>query len=179
MDILTDSAPAAVRGVRVYQFRSQEDASSPPDPSVLAAVPFDATMRLGAVLWAHVARPDGSLVAETAHRVGVATACARLTDPSFTPGHREPFHAVFDLPEGRVVATGDVTVVSNDVPRPGLVLAACTLRVVEAPDGFSGGVATSLSVFNPMRLPGFNTGSFWTIQLYEAEIGEPALPRAA
>jgi hypothetical protein len=37
---------------------------------------------------------------------------------------------------------------------------------VEVPPGFVGGVATSNSVFNPFRLPGFGTGSLWTVRLY-------------
>lgn len=147
---------------RLYRFRSEEDPSSPPDPAVCAAAPFDPNVRLGATLWA-----DGGDSEDDETRFGTATACTRVTDPAFPPGTRLPFHAVFDLPEGRVTASGDATVVSNDVPVPGLVLAACHLRVIEAPPGFTGGVATSLSVFNPAGLTGFNTGSFWTILLFD------------
>jgi hypothetical protein len=143
---------------RIYRFRSREDASAPPEPAVCAAAPFEPNIRLGATLWADTA--------EDGERIGVATACARATDPAFAPGARLPFHAVFHLPEGSVTATGDCTVVSNDVPVSGLVLAACHLRVVDAPDGFAGGVATSLSVFNPAGLTGFATGSFWTLLLF-------------
>ena len=167
-----------VRGVRVYAFRSQEDASAPPDPAVVARAPFEANLRLGAVLWQHPARPDGRVPAEHGIRLGTATACACVRDATFAEGSRAPFYAVFDLPEGRVTAVGECTVVTNDVPVPGLVMAAASLRVVEAPAGFSGGVATSLSVFNPASLEGFNTGSFWTIQLYETALGA-ALDAAA
>ncbi|HEX7184320.1 MAG TPA: hypothetical protein VF756_21000 [Thermoanaerobaculia bacterium] len=69
------------------------------------------------------------------------------------------------MSEGRV--TGDCTVGSNDVPVAGIVLAACHLRVVEAPKGFAGGAASSLSIFNPAGLTGFATGSSWTLQLFE------------
>ncbi|HYG64476.1 MAG TPA: hypothetical protein VEL74_17995 [Thermoanaerobaculia bacterium] len=144
--------------MKVYRFRSQEDPAAPPDPVVCAAAPFEPNIRLGATLWEG---PAGS-----EQRIGIATACARATDPSFEPGARLPFHAVFHLPEGTVVATGECTVVSNDVPVPGLVLAACHLRVVGAPAGFAGGAATSLSVFNPRGLEGFATGSFWDVVLF-------------
>lgn len=133
-----------------------------PDPAVCAAAPFEPNLRLGAVLWDD--RGDGP-----PRRLGTATACLRVTDPTFPPESRVPFHAVFHLPEGPVAASGDGTIVSNDVPVPGLVLAACHLRVVAAPRGFAGGAAVSLSVLNPAGLRGFATGSHWTLQLYAAD----------
>lgn len=152
---------------RLYRFRSEEDPSTPPDPAVCAAAPFDPNVRLGAMLWADGGGSDGEEMEEGEETwFGTATACTRVTDPAFPPGTRLPFYAVFDLPEGRVTASGDATVVSNDVPVAGLVLAACHLLVIEAPPGFTGGAATSLSVFNPAGLTGFNTGSFWTILLF-------------
>lgn len=152
---------------RLYRFRSEEDPSSPPNPAVCAAAPFDPNVRLGAILWADGDSNEKGKDEDEETRFGRATACTRVTDPAFPPGTRLPFYAVFDLPEGRVTARGDATVVSNDVPVPGLVLAACHLRVIEAPPGFTSGVATSLSVFNPAGLTGFNTGSFWTILLFD------------
>lgn len=153
---------------RLYRFRSEEDSSVPPDTEVFAAAPFDPNVRLVATLWADGGGSDGEETEEDEEtRFGTATACTRVTDPAFPPGTRLPFYAVFDLPDGRVTASGDATVVSNDVPVAGLVLAACHLRVIEAPPGFTGGVATSLSVFNPAGLTGFNTGSFWTILLFD------------
>lgn len=38
--------------------------------------------------------------------------------PGFPPGSRLPFRTVFDLPEGRLTATGEATVVSKDVRDP-------------------------------------------------------------
>jgi hypothetical protein len=55
------------------------------------------------------------------------------------------------------------------VPLRGVILAGCTTAIVEAPAGFVGGVAVSNSVFNPFRLPGFSTGSLWTVRLYSEE----------
>lgn len=156
--VMAEPLPSA--GARVWRFRSQEDASTPPDPGFCASAPFLPNLRLGATLW----EEDGY----GERRAGRATACARITDPTFPPGARLPFHAVFHLPEGRVVATGEATVVSNDVPVAGVVMAVCHLKVVEAPAGYSGGVACSLSVFNPAGVPGYATGSEWTVRLFEA-----------
>ena len=147
------------QAARTWRFRSQEDPSAPPDPEVCAAAPFLANLRLGATLW----EEDG----DGERRAGRATACARVTDSSFPLGARLPFHVVFHLPEGRVTATGEAMVVSNDVPVPGVVLAVCHLKITEAPAGFSGGAACGLSVFNPGGIPGFTTGSEWTVRLFE------------
>jgi hypothetical protein len=77
------------------------------------------------------------------------------------------------LRDGDYTALGKCTIVSNDVPRAGLILAGCNLRLVSFPDRFIGGAVTSLSTFNPLRLPGFATGSYWTVQLYtDAAPGE-------
>ena len=147
---------------RLLRFRSQEDPSVEPDESVIAAAPFEANLRLGALLWSVPGAGGGS-----PQRIGTATACGRITDPAFTPDARFDFHVRFDLPEGPVTATGGCTLISNDLPVRGIVLAACHLRVVAAPPGCSGGAAASLSIFNPGRIPGFSTGSYWTLQLYE------------
>jgi hypothetical protein len=159
--------------VRSYVFRSVEDPDYPPDPEVCAGAPFDANLWLGGSLWSVAeGAEDGRVSAHASRRIGWATACARITDPAFPVGLRQSFHARFDLPEGSFTATGDCTLISNDVPRPGLVLASCQLRIVEAPEGIVGGVATSVSAFNPYRFSGFSTGSLWTLQVY----GGPARP---
>ena len=147
---------------RLLRFRSQEDPSVEPDAAVIAAAPFEPNLRLGALLWSVPGAGGGS-----PQRIGTATACARITDPAFTPEARFDFHVRFDLPEGPVTATGGCTLISNDMPVRGIVLAACHLRVVEAPAGHVGGAAASLSIFNPGQVPGFSTGSYWTLQLYE------------
>jgi len=66
------------------------------------------------------------------------------------------------------VAVGTCQVITNNVPRPNVVLAGCALRVTQGPEGFLGGAATSLSIFNPLRLEGAGTGSFWTLRAYTA-----------
>jgi hypothetical protein len=167
-----EAVHAAVAGKKgtgplVLRFRSQEDPAFPPDPAVCVAAPFTANVHLGASLWAEAANASGAIRAQT-RRIGTATACVRITDPTFSPGNPQSFYVEFNLPEGRVVANGQCSAVSNDVPTPGLVLAGCFLRAVEFPAGYVGGAVTSLSIFNPADLPGFTTGSSWTVQLYAA-----------
>ncbi|MBZ4419247.1 hypothetical protein [Myxococcus sp. RHSTA-1-4] len=154
-------------GEVVYQFRSEEDPASPPDPAVCAQAPFAVNVKLGGSLYVPLHRPrDGKVVYEGRRRVGSATACVRLTDPTFPPGQQVPFYARFNLPDGSFTALGTCTLVSNDVPQAGLVLAGCALRLVEVPAGFVGGTVSSTAVFNPARLPGFATGSYYTLYAY-------------
>lgn len=159
----------------VYQFRTEEDPASPPDPAVCAAAPFPVTTRLGASVYVPLHRVgNGKVVYEGRERVGTATACVRLTDSRFPPGQQVPFYARFNLPEGGFTALGTCTLVSNDVPRAGLVLAGCALRLVEVPAGFVGGTVSSTSVFNPARLSGFATGSYYTLYAYRDGPGRDA-----
>jgi hypothetical protein len=155
-------------GVQVLRFRSEEDPSVTPDPAVCAAAGFTSNVRFGAVLYSEASNgQEGRIVNRSARRIGTATACARITDPSFPADLRQEFYVRFDLPEGPVTARGGCTLVSNDIPTAGLVLAGCHLKVTEAPSWYKGGAVASLSVFNPRRLPGFLTGSDYTLQLYE------------
>jgi hypothetical protein len=112
---------------------------------------------------------DGQVNNKDVRRIGKATACVRLTNFLFPPGLDQEFYVEFDLEDGRpagaVTAVGTCKLVSNNVPEAGLVLAGCNLRVVSAP-GAVGGIATSASVFNPFRLAGYDTGSMWTLLLY-------------
>ncbi|RKH54531.1 hypothetical protein [Corallococcus aberystwythensis] len=146
----------------VYAFRSQEDAATPPDEAVCAAAPFTSTVKLGAGLYVPVA--DGCY-----ERVGSATACFRLTDRTFTPGTQVPFYVRFLLPAGAFTALGECTLMSNDQPQAGVVLAGGTLKLVEVPPGFVGGMVSNLSVFNPLKLPGFATGSYYTLYTFRKE----------
>jgi len=163
-------------GVQVLRFRSEEDPSVTPDPAVCAAAGFTPNVRFGAVLYSEASNgAEGRIVNRSARRIGTATACARITDPRFPPDLRQEFYVRFDLPEGPITARGGCTLVSNDVPTAGLVLAGCHLRVTEAPSWYTGGAIASLSVFNPRKIPGYLTGSDYTIQMYEGprQIGSP------
>ncbi|MBI3182648.1 MAG: hypothetical protein HYZ28_10975 [Myxococcales bacterium] len=163
---------SALAGERVVQLRSIEDASSPPDPAVCAAAPFRVNLRLGASLWAIRTRAsDGQVVNDSVQKVGTATACGRITNFAFPPGLQQDFMVKFDLPDGSYTGVGTCTLVSNNVPKPGVVLAGCNLKLSSAPSGVVGGAATSASVFNPFRLTGFSTGSYWTLLLYDTSVG--------
>jgi hypothetical protein len=160
---------AAEDGVRVYQFRTEED------PQVLGAdtfckdAPFTVNVKLNASAWSEQTRSvDGRVVNRDVKRIGTALACAQLTNFAFPPGLQQNFYAQFQLPDGTYTALGTCTLISNDVPKAGLVLAGCTLKLTQMPAGVVGGAAVSLSVFNPRRLAGFTTGSQWTIQAYES-----------
>ncbi|MFP2908522.1 hypothetical protein ACLESD_26400 [Pyxidicoccus sp. 3LFB2] len=160
-------ASEAHAGEVVYQFRTEEDPSTPPDMTVCAAAPFAANVFLGASVYVPIHRPwDGKVVYDGRKRAGTATACVRITDPTFPPGQQVPFYARFNLPDGSFTASGTCTLVSNDVPAAGLVLAGCALSLVQVPRGFVGGTVSSTSVFNPRRLPGYATGSHYTLYVY-------------
>lgn len=151
----------------VLRFRSVEDPAFPADRSVCAAAPFTTNVYLGASLWSEVTTiSSGRVVHDAVRRIGKATACVRITDPTFPPGLPQDFYARFDTPEGIYTALGACTLISNDVPASGLVLGGCHLRIVSGPQRSRGGAITSLSVFNPAQLPGYMTGSEWTVQTY-------------
>jgi hypothetical protein len=150
----------------VVQFRSVEDTASPPDVAFCDAAPFHANLRLGASVYSHQVDRHGQVKQGDARKIGTATACARLIDPKLPAGSQLEFTARFDLHEGSFAAVGTCTIASNNVPRDGLVLASCALRLTAFPKGVLGGVVTSLSTFNPSQLPGFGTGSWWTLQYY-------------
>jgi hypothetical protein len=153
----------------VLRFRSVEDPDFPADRAVCAASGFTANVFLGASLWSEAATASsGRVVNNGVRRVGSATACIRITDPTFPPGLPQLFFARFETEEGTFTASGACTLISNDVPERGLVLGACHLHVVDGPEEMRGGAITSLSVFNPRNLAGYATGSEWTVQFYPA-----------
>jgi len=80
-------------------------------------------------------------------------------------GARAPLIGEFQIGKKRVIGEGECVLASNNVPTPGLVLAGCTLALGPTP-GVRGGVATSNTVFNPLGVPGFDTGSMWTVRLF-------------
>ncbi|ADO75565.1 hypothetical protein [Stigmatella aurantiaca] len=154
-------------GEVVYQFRSREDPQAV-DVKGCDSAPFPVNVRLPASLY--VARTDADTV-RLAHegpaRVGTALACVRIEDRTFAEGSQAEFYVRFELPEGLFTALGRCTMVSNTVPRPGVVFAHCALRLTEFPAAYVGGFATSASLFNPQGLTGFDTGSLWTLRVFE------------
>jgi hypothetical protein len=156
-------------GVRVYQFRTEEDPAVTGAADFCATAPFPVNVRLNASEFSVRTRAaDGRMVNTDARRIGTALACAQITNPAFPAGLQQNFYARFELPDGTYTALGTCTLISNNVPVAGLVLAGCTLRLTNSPAGIVGGAAVSVSVFNPLRLPGYATGSQWTIQAYES-----------
>jgi len=148
-------------------FKSEEDPSTPPDPAVCAASPFATNVQLGASLWSFRTKErTGRVRDEGARRIGRATACLQLTNLLFPQGLVQRFFVRFELPSGTYDAVGTCTVSSNDVPVSFIILAGCTLKVTRAPAGSLGGSAVSSSVFNPLKKPGYGTGSVWTLHAY-------------
>lgn len=161
-------ATAAAAESRVVQVRSAEDPASPPDRAFCQTAPFAVNLLLGASLYTYeVGERTGLVHEQHPRRIGVATACARLTNFLFPAGLQQDFYVRFDLPEGSFVGLGTCTLTSNDVPLAGFVLAGCALKMTSFPPGVVGGGISSLSSFNPFRLPGFATGSYWTLQYYD------------
>lgn len=168
--LLLAPALASAQAARVLQVRSAEDPASPPDPAVCAQAPFRSNLRLGGTLYSYPTREeDGRVLVQESRPVGRATACARITSLGFTPGLVQQFFIRLSLPGGDYTANGTCTIVSNAVPKGGLVLAGCNLAVTSAPDGVIGGAVTSLTTFNPFRLAGFSTGSYYTVQVYDRD----------
>jgi hypothetical protein len=167
--VLPLSAGAAER---VFQLRSLEDptVSRADTEAFCLGAGFKVNAVLPARLWVHRARAsDGKVVNDAAEAVGTAYACAGIT--SLAPNALANFYVRFNLANGSYTAAGQCTIISNTVPTAGLVLAGCHLRVTAAPSGVIGGSATSSSVFNPLGLTGFNTGSYWTLHVYDSEVG--------
>jgi hypothetical protein len=162
--------PAGEPGQHTLIFRSLEDPNVSNRPN---ECPFPgANLFLGASLWSEQTRAsDGRVVNEAIHQIGTAAACGLITS-AFTPGLLVPFYIEFTLaPDNSVThaAVGACQVLTNDVPSFGVDLAGCALRLTQGPAGFQGGIASSMSIFNPLRLPGAGTGSFWTLRVYTTE----------
>lgn len=162
----------ALAGEEVFQFRTQEDPASGADRNVCGLAPFRVNLLLPASVYVPLHHwRDGKVVLTGHRKVGTAMACAQLTDMLFPEGLAQNFYVRFDLPEGRFTAVGQCVSVSNQVPRAGVVLAGCSLKLTEFPKGYVGGFVTSSSVFNPFGIAGYSTGSFWTLRAFEAPKG--------
>lgn len=155
-------------GERIIVLRTVEDPRFPARADICDAAPFTpVNVRLGAGAWTVRTRGrDGLLVNDDVRFVGPVTGCGRLATTS--PQVAQPFLIHFELDDGAYTAIGTCTITSNDVPTAGLLLVTCALEVVEAPPGVVGGSATSASIFNPFKLPGFDTGSIWVLRLHDA-----------
>lgn len=153
---------------RILVLRTVEDPRYPVDAALCAAAPFQPiNVRLGASAWTVQTRAsDGLLVNDDVRFAGRVSACGRLA--TVTPFTAQPFLARFTLADGEYTGVGTCTITSTDVPVPWLLLVTCSLRLVSFPQGVLGGSMTSASVFNPYHLPGFDTGSIWTLRIHDA-----------
>ena len=160
--------PAGEPGQHTLVFRSLEDANVSSHPK---ECPFPgANLFLGATLSSiQTDAGDSRVVNEAVHQIGTAAACGLITTASLVPFYIEYTLNPRHHGGNTFVAVGACQVVSDNVPRPGIVLAGCALRVTQGPEGFLGGIATSMSIFNPLRLQGAGTGSFWTLRTYATE----------
>ena len=164
--------PAGEPRQKTYVFRSLEDPTVSSQPR---NCPFNqANLFLGATIWSIDTRAvDSRVVNEAVQQFGIASACGLITAP-LVPSTLVPFYVEFTIEQGpdhgeSYTAVGNCQVITNNVPRPGIILAGCALRVITGPPGTTGGAATSMSIFNPLRLEGAGTGSFWTVRVYTAE----------
>jgi len=157
----------ALAGERTLLLKTYEDPRYPADMAVCEAANFPVlNVVLGASVWSlqtNVAR--GEVMDDSVRFLGTATGCGMMTSTEpYTP--RQPFLIQFDLGDGTYLAKGECDIVSVTVPVQGLMLVGCALRLVQMPAGVVGGFATSSSVFNPYDIPGFGTGSVWTLHVY-------------
>ena len=153
---------------RTYVVRTVEDADGvPPVPD--SDCPIDAGIRTKprGFAWSLATRAsDGMVVGEQIHPVGSVSTCARLPFP-IVEGDTAPTFARIELGGDTYTASGRCRATSNGAPLPtGVVLAGCALRLKTGPPAFVGGIATSASVLTLGTVPGFQTGSFWTVRVY-------------
>jgi hypothetical protein len=166
------AAPAARAGEEVYLLRSEETSA------FAASCPDGDNIRLAAFLYAPRTRAtDALLVNEQTEAVGTAVGCGRITSIApFDFAAPAPFSLAIDLGARSVFASGWCVVADRSfplwpTPAP-LLLVGCTLAVQpDAAQGIVRGVATSASVFLPVAIPGYSTGSYWTLHLYTPDPG--------
>ena len=94
-------------GVRVHQFRTEEDPEVTGATEFCASAPFPVNVRLNASEYSVRTRAsDGRMVNDGARRIGTALACAQITTRTFPPGLEQNFYARFELPDGTYTALG-------------------------------------------------------------------------
>jgi hypothetical protein len=155
--------------VRTYVVRTVEDPTVPPVPDSDCPSGAGILLKPRGYAWSIATRAsDGMVVQEQLQQVGIVSTCLRLTFP-IVEGTTVPFYALFELGGDSYTASGACRATSNGVPRSGVVLAGCALRLLTGPEGFVGGIATSASVLTLGQVAGFQTGSFWTLRVYSSD----------
>jgi hypothetical protein len=161
------SAVTARADEDVLLLRTQES------PDVPAACATGENIVLGAFVYAPRSRArDGLVLKEGARPIGTAVGCGTMT--SIAEGATAPFRISFDLGDRTVYAAGQCRVAQRFAPlapQPWpLLLVGCSLAVEAGSDeGLLHGIAGSTSVFLPYPIPGYDTGSYWTLHLYYAD----------
>jgi hypothetical protein len=160
--LLALAAVPALAGEEIFLLQTQES-------SDVAAPCPEQNIKLGAYVYAPRTRAsDGKVMKQLGQPVGTAVGCGLMKE--IKPGSRAPFNMTFDLGGQKIFATGECTVADwfFPIPKPApVLLVGCYLKVAEDGDqGLLHGVATSASVFMPSAIPGYETGSFWTLHLY-------------
>jgi len=159
---LASTATLAMADDTVYLFRTQENAT------VKTNCLPDQKIVLGAYVYAPRSRPvDGKVVREFGEPVGTVVGCGAMT--SVAVGATASFTMDFDLEGRKIFAAGkcDVTqwIFTDGSTKP-LLMVGCSLAVEPtAAEPTLSGIATSASVFNLFKVPGYETGSYWTLHL--------------
>ena len=154
----------------VILFRSMDDPNIPPDPAVCDAgnSGFEANLSLGASLWSFQTKSNnGTIVKEKVQQIGTATSCVLITDLTFPPfGTEAPNYVEFTIGDLFIAVSGECEATVNPLPE-GPLFVSCYLEVIpeRSTEGIKWGQAISNSTFTPIPIPGFETGSFWSIQL--------------
>ena len=172
MNIMTRTLALAVLVLAAGSARAAEEVlllQTQESTDVAAPCPGQ-NIKLGAYVYAPRTRAsDGQVMKQFGRPVGTVVGCGVMK--TVTPGSRAPFNMSFDLGGRKIYAAGECTVADWFFPIPGVpapvLLVGCYLSV--APDESQGlikGIATSASVFIPYAIPGYETGSFWTLHLY-------------
>jgi hypothetical protein len=151
-------------GDRVLLLRTQES------PDVTPVCPDGDNIRLGAYVYAPRTRWNGLVANEGDRPIGTAIGCGKIS--SLLPYQPNDFSMRFALDRGVITAKGKCYVGDGWYPLEGVpapvLLVGCTLTV-DPDSGIAHGIATSASVFLLASVPGFDTGSYWTIRLYAPE----------
>lgn len=161
----------AYSGEGTFEIHTVDDPSAIVDDSICASADFTPNLKVVANAWTYETRTsDGKVVQDLTHKVGTLQACLLITDLSFTQSTIHPMYVEFDLKNGMYSGIGSCTIASNNVPLQGLILASCTMRLIEQSSGNTVGSAIMSSAFNPFGLSGFAPGeSYWTLRFYSVD----------
>jgi hypothetical protein len=138
----------------------------PPDPSVCARAPFTPNILAGGALATYRTRAsDGVVVQKDTRRVGRATACGLLTE--IAPFVQGPLYIELTIDDDLLIALGKCTLASVNTPAPGILTFACALNLTNPHGQIKGGFLVSSSALDLLDLGLVDTGSYWTLRLYE------------